>query len=395
MFNQLYKTRSLYRFLLLALVVLPLLSVGSGCKSDSLPTLSSTTESAPQSSEPKQTVHTPAESSLTPRELRRKQLETAINRGKYSNHAIAVGYADESEKAMGWLNLFEDLKIELLDIGFTIPMGIGEEEKLIRSLYACSSHNLPFWRRTNALPYGLSQFCPTLSFPYSLRRPHDEKYNENLDTFIDIHIRKKDGAVGENFCDLTSYIGRRASSDIALLTETVESYHNAADFYEKNFAKAEAGTDENYVEFTRLPDQKIGNVTAYHYSFERNMDTVPPPEEEGAYCVIEAYGEHYLFETDRYIYVFAYSGQLPVKGYKEFYAERDGKVQELFRSIVEGIEFKTDQAEEQELPIWANNEWIQEHISEEPKRVLPYLREAKEMKGELPESVKELLEEAE
>lgn len=313
---------------------------------------------------------------------------------EWGHQAIGMMPLSEGEQTFGWFYIDEELPLDLLDICFTVPA--AEERLSYSSLkYINRSYTVPFWKRTNALSYGLNQFCPTLSFVYPLERPVKEKggkWRKELDTFIDIHVRKKDGAVGESFCDLTSYIGEKSTSNIALLTEAVVSYHDVADFYEKNFAKAEAGTDENYVKFTRLPDQKIGTVTAYHYSFERNLDAAPPAAGAVQYHINEEYGEHYLFETDQYIYVFAYSGQLPLKGYEQFYEERDGKVQKLFRSIVEGIEFKTDQAKELELPIWANNAWIKEHISGEPEKVLTQLREAKEIEGELPDCVKELLE---
>lgn len=157
------KTNLFHRCMVLAALLL--LLVGSGCNRNNFSPSFFVTNSSPQSSEANQTGQSSAESSLTERELQRKETEEAINRGPNVNYEVGVGYADESEKVMGWLSVNEDLKVDLLDIGFTIPARVGEGDEAIGSLYACSSHNLPFWRRTNALPYGLSRFCPTLSFP--------------------------------------------------------------------------------------------------------------------------------------------------------------------------------------------------------------------------------------
>lgn len=397
---KLSKMKHFRRSLLFVLAALYLLFTGSGCES----TASTPQEGDAQSSTAQESIASASQagaedSKQTSSSEPQSKMEGIFYppygiKNEWGYYAVAVGSTAEYERANGWYYINEELTLPLFEISFTLP---APEEKLSTcSLkYINRSYTVPFWKRTNALSYGLNQFCPTLSFVYPLERPvkeKDGKWRKELDTFIDIHVRKKGSAVGESFCDLTSYIGEKSTSNIALLTETVVSYHDVADFYEKNFAKAEAGTDENYVKFTRLPDQKIGTVTAYHYSFERNLDAAPPAAGAVQYHINEEYGEHYLFETDQYIYVFAYSGQLPLKGYEQFYEERDGKVQKLFRSIVEGIDFKTDQAKELELPIWANNAWIKEHISGEPEKVLTQLREAKEIKGELPDCVKELLE---
>lgn len=388
------------RSLLLVLAVSLLLVSGAGCDDQGGARTSSlhSTPSSEEAREPQSTAESSAVSSGAAESKRIGEYDPPYGiKTEWGHQAIGMMPLSEGERTIGWFYIDEELPLDLLDVCFTVPA--AEERLSYSSLkYINRSYTVPFWKRTNALPYGLNQFCPTLSFVYPLERPIKEnggKWKTELDTFIDIHVRRKDSAVGENFSDLTSYIGQKAESNIALLTETTESYHDAADFYEKNFSKAEAGQDGNYVKFTRLPDQEIGGTTAYHYSFERNPDAAPPVVGADQYHVEEQYGEQYLFETERYIYVFAYSGQLPLEGYEKFYEERDGKAQELFRGIVEGIEFKTDASESSEPPVWANNAWIQEHISGTPEKVLAQLKEAKELRGELPECVKELLEEAE
>ncbi len=208
---------------------------------------------------------------------------------------------------------------------------------------------IAFWLRGNTMGYGLNQFCPSTSYLFP--------DGGELPSFLDVYVREKDGPVGENFSHLSLFwlsdpfnyfsmedSGRRLCES----TVTTESYRDAADFYEKNFAAAEAGTDPAYCGFTRLDDEEIGGAPACHYSFYRAVEPGAPLKGEYEVRIpYEIYGEHYLFETDQYIYLFAFSGQEPNERYLK-----------TFRTIIDSIQI--DPEGFLEPPIWKTENWLEE-----------------------------------
>lgn len=171
---------------------------------------------------------------------------------------------------------------------------------------------------------------------------------------IDIHVREKDGAIGESFFPYSAYGGYyRPARDYLNDHDdvvTTESYHDAADFLEKNYGKAMAGESLAYSSFTMLDDVTIDGIpdgtAVFHYEYTRSFD---PLQElvallqnnfgsEKHNCAYESYSEQYLFETDRYIYLFAYSGR-----------ERNEEHSAYLRQMVESIEIDNDK--EVTLPI--------------------------------------------
>ncbi len=227
-----------------------------------------------------------------------------------------------------------------------------------------------FLTRSNSLPFGLSKFCPTISYVF----PNDGAY----DSFLDVHVREKSGPVDENFAHLSCFISPCVltwqNAGTAEQTVTVDSYRDAADFFEKNFSAAQEGRDPEYADFTRLDDETAGGVPAYHYRYSRAVDPDAPAKGKwDVPAVYERYGEQYLFETEKYIYVFAFSGQ-----------ERDEKLLSRFQEIVGSVEIEAGAGAEP--PVWAKKGWClydpdevrlsrNELAGEIPSCLEPYLAE--------------------
>lgn len=238
-------------------------------------------------------------------------------------------------------SFFEQTTDTQLEISYTLfPRTVGR----------VTSETFTFFTRCNALPFGLNKFCPTASYVY--------EDNGKYDTFLDIHIREKEGSINENFCHMSWYTMEHLikvsptqpdGELMAQQTYTTESFHDAADFYKKNFAAAEAGTDPEYISFNRLEDIDLNGVTAYHYTYKRDVDPdVPQTTGYDLDYVYERYGEHFLFETERYIYLIAFSGQ----------EENEFQLQVL-KNIIDTLGINPN--ESCQPPVWAQNEWFVEY----------------------------------
>lgn len=211
--------------------------------------------------------------------------------------------------------------------------------------------------RKNALPYGLNQFCPTAAYVC----PTD---GEGVG-FIEVHVREKDGAVGESFAPLSTLLwdfSRRRAED----TMTTEAYHDADEFFERNFGAAEAGDDPEFPSFTRMEDVELGGVPARHYSYRRAAIEDVPKETGRAE---EKYGEQYLFETEEYLYLFTLSSW-----------GEDEELQSVFHQLVDSVEVSA--GSRTQLPVWKDDPRLSElHLFEEeltgeiPDCLRPYLQE--------------------
>lgn len=221
------------------------------------------------------------------------------------------------------------------------------EESLLEIRYVLQPYSVEkmrpevatFLTRSNVPAYGLSKFCPTISYVF----PNDKAY----DSFLDIHVREKGGAVDENFASLSYFVSPCVltwqGGSMAEQTVTVDSYDSAEDFFQKNYGAAMQGDDLEYTEFTRLENVTIGGSSAYHYSYFRNVE--PDSPEKGIWDIpatYERFSEQYLLETEKYIYVFAFSGQ-----------KNDERLLRRFREIVDSIEINADTASKP--PVWAQS----------------------------------------
>ena len=281
-------------------------------------------------------------------------------------------YAPISETLRGF-PIQTEYADSLLDIEYVIPplskgYVVWEEEIcMARPLEWVTSFTHTFFTRfaANALPYGLNRFCPTFSYVFS--------NNGRYDSFLDIHVREKDGKIGENFSHLCRFPGYSISDFLADDVMSVDSYHDAADFCDKNFSAAMAGDDPEYTGFTRLEDVDVNGLVVYHYNFTRSgYPDESLKDSKNVDIVYEKYGEQYLFETEQYIYVFAFSGQ-----------EADEKMLTTLRCIVDSIEIKERDAA---FPTaWEQDMWIQ-------KNLLDHLQAA-ELTGSVPEIVQSFLNE--
>lgn len=276
-------------------------------------------------------------------------------------------YCASELSQLGGKPIKSEMTIELLDIKFHVPPS--------DMLQMISPATETFWAsRKNVWPCGLNRFCPTLSFVY----PSDVWY----DCFIDLYVREKDSPLGESYSHLTGFLGNTQIGDYGLRAKTNESYHDAADFYEKNFAAAEAGEDPKFSNFVRLEDETISGAVFRHYSFDNDYSVGRSASiKQTSWVASEGFAEHYLFETDKYIYVFAFSG-----------AYRSEDYFQLFRDIVHGVEIKTDGGFPP--PVWEHCQWMQEEMTGPVPELLDYLKERRnDIKGDLPECVSRLLEE--
>lgn len=271
--------------------------------------------------------------------------------GPYFDGLVAYG-----TKTLFGVPITETQTVSFLEVEFSLRPSRTLE--IIDPLYTGT-----LWNRVNALPYGLSRFCPTISFVFS----NGGKY----DSFIDIFVREKDGSIGENYSPLTCFLGVKLEEPIGLHTMTIDSYHDAADFFQKNFAAAESGQDSEFGEFELLESE----VAKYHYSFSRSEKAYQATE----LTVCEQYGEHYIFETDRYIYLFAFSG-----------IDADAEQLTAFHRIIDSVSLATEAVSDP--PIWEHSEWIQQHMTGEPKYMSEYYRShADELEGDLPDCIQVLL----
>ena len=253
-------------------------------------------------------------------------------------------YVPISETLSG-IPIQSELEESLLDIEYVIPP--LSKGYVIRDEKVCMTASLEsiwiftntfFTRFTaNALPYGMNRFCPTFSYVFS--------NNGRYDSFLDIHVRKKGGQIGENFSPLCRFPGHSISTDLADGVVSVDSYRDAADFYDKNFSAADAGNDPEYAGFIRLEDVDVNGLVVYHYNFTRSgYPDESIKNSDNVDIVYEKYGEQYLFETERYIYVFAFSGQ-----------EADEKMLTTLRCVVESIAIK--EPDTAFSTAWEQNMW--------------------------------------
>lgn len=140
-----------------------------------------------------------------------------------SEHEMASASLREATKSESFSERTTDTQLE---ISYTLfPGTVGR----------VTSETFTLYTRCNALSFGLNKFCPTVSYVY--------EDNGKYDSFLDIHIREKDGPINENFCHMSWYTMEhliKASPTqldgeiMAQQTYTTESFHDAADFYKKN-----------------------------------------------------------------------------------------------------------------------------------------------------------------
>lgn len=228
------------------------------------------------------------------------------------------------------------------------------------------SYTATYRVRGNTELLGLSQFCPTFSYVF----PNEEKY----DAFVDIFVRKKNAPIGGNYAELSflTISGPKQLERVALETETVETYQDAAEFYQKIYGVAADGREgSGYRNFTCMENVEISGVMARHYSYEKSLPQNADErlEEYDLPIVYEKYGEHYLFETESYIYVLAFSG-----------SEKNEELLRVFHDLADHV--KIDRVGEAEPPVWA------QEIAQRTSK--PFL-DRTVLKGSIPDSLKPYL----
>ncbi len=254
-----------------------------------------------------------------------------------------------------------------LEISYYLPPGEME-------LLSTEPGTTPFWVRRNISAYGLSQFCPTVSYIF----PSEE----GEPSFLDVHVRKKGGTLHENYAELSYFASedygnpifpRESGKQLCIGTETTETYESAQDFYEKNFSAAEAGQDKS--SFTRLENTEIDGAETYHYCYTNPVEPGAEKRDGESDVLIpyERYGEHYLFETENYIYLFAFSG-----------AEKDDACLTYFQKVIDSIQ--VDAESSYNVPIWKTADWLETNI----RYTVEDLRDC-DLTGSMPESIQNMV----
>lgn len=247
---------------------------------------------------------------------------------KGNEHADYLMEAFPASETLYGQPIEETEDVTLLDITYSLSPDLGLEKIL--------SATGTYYNRPNCPGYGLNQACPSISYVFPNKRAYD--------SFIDIHIREKHADTGENFSHLSWMV--KDWPERAWSSMSAESYSDAEDFYKMNFSGAENGTDPEYSDFSRMDDAVISGLNAYHYSFERSISKQDEKDSrEKANTVFERYGEQYLFETDKFIYVFAFSSQ-----------SADEAQLASFKNLVSSIQVNTDQTVGP--PVWGEDKWF-------------------------------------
>lgn len=254
----------------------------------------------------------------------------------------------------------EETEESFLEIAYTLPA---------YSVEKISFYTATFLTRGNALALGLSRFCPTISYVFS----NGGKY----DSFLDVFVREKDGPVGENYAAYSCFVAPcgltwQSEGAIAEETVTVDSYHSKEDFFKKNFSDAVEGENSAFTRCSHPLYRERNGIEFMMYSYDGAVD--PDAPETGVWdvpAVYERYGEHFIVETEKYLYIFALSA-----------TEEDETLKTAFRDIVKTV--KLTPGGGAEPPIWAKKGWY----IYEPENVR---FDRDELSGTIPECMKAYL----